>query len=421
MPGHECARSSGQRLVAQTAIDAEPRAEQVHEVAGEQGDVRAPLPQARKMHADGAEAIVEVLAEQPLSDHAGQVAVRGGEHAHVDADLARAAHVPEGRGIEHPKQRDLRGGAHLADFVQEDRAAGCHLEEARLGAIGAGEGSALVAEQLALQQALLERGAFHGDERAGPPRAAGVDELRGHFLAGARLAGDEHGGVCLRHALEQPEDAAELGAFTDEGRAEIGRREPALQQAGAVPQRLPLEGPLNADLEFIERTGFRDVVEGPDAYGLNRAVDGPVPGQHHDFAWRLALPQGLQHVEPAHSGQLEVEQDDLGLGQRAGGERLFAARRRADVVARAGELGRHHGPERRVIVDQQQQRLCGHHAVLASIAVAAGSSTSKVDPRPRVLSTRMSPPQRRTELSDRNRPRPVPPFLRLKKGSKMRF
>jgi len=102
--GHECARSNGQRLVAQAAFDAEPRAEQVTKWRASRATSRERWRQRGEMHADGAEAVVEILAEQPLANHSGQVPVGGREHAHVDADLARAAHVPEGRGIEHPKQ-----------------------------------------------------------------------------------------------------------------------------------------------------------------------------------------------------------------------------------------------------------------------------------------------------------------------------
>jgi glutamyl-tRNA reductase len=43
---------------------------------------------------------------------------------------------------------------HLADLVEEQRAAVGGLEEADLLAIGAGERAALVAEQLALEQGL---------------------------------------------------------------------------------------------------------------------------------------------------------------------------------------------------------------------------------------------------------------------------
>ena len=121
-------------------------------------------------------------------------------------------------------------------------------------------------------------------------------------------------------------------------------------------KRLALEGALDADLEFVEGARLRDVVERADADGLDRGVDRAVPGQHHDLARRMAIAQRLQHLQPADAGQLEVEQDDLRLGLRAHGQRLLAARGRADVVARARQLGRHHGPERRVIVHEQEQR-----------------------------------------------------------------
>jgi len=68
-------------------------------------------------------------------------------------------------------KRDLRGGAHLADLVEEDRAAGCHLEEARLGAIGAVKAPRSWPNSSLWQQALLERGATP-PSRTGAPAAA---------------------------------------------------------------------------------------------------------------------------------------------------------------------------------------------------------------------------------------------------------
>ena len=67
------------------------------------------------------------------------------------------------------------------------------LEQARLAALArAGERAFLVAEQLALQQRLRERGAVHRHKRAQPPGAGVVDRLGEQFLAGAGLAGDQH-------------------------------------------------------------------------------------------------------------------------------------------------------------------------------------------------------------------------------------
>ena len=54
---------------------------------------------------------------------------------------------------------------HLADLVEEEHAAVGLLDAARLGADGAGERAALVAEQLRLEQLIGQRRAVDRDER----------------------------------------------------------------------------------------------------------------------------------------------------------------------------------------------------------------------------------------------------------------
>ena len=76
------------------------------------------------------------------------------------------------------------------------------VELARLRAHGARERAAHVAEHLALHQVLGDGPAVDGDERAGLAVAALVDLARHELLAGARLAGDEHGHVHGRDAAD---------------------------------------------------------------------------------------------------------------------------------------------------------------------------------------------------------------------------
>ena len=54
--------------------------------------------------------------------------------------------------LQDPQQLGLGVHRELANLVEEERAAVGHLEAARQSVRGAGEGAALVAEQLALQE-----------------------------------------------------------------------------------------------------------------------------------------------------------------------------------------------------------------------------------------------------------------------------
>src|SRR5690606_1006727 len=92
--------------------------------------------------------------------------------------------------LEHAQQLRLRSARHLADLVEEERAAVGELEEAFALADRAGERALLVAEQLGLEQRLRHRGDVGGDERPVPARRQRVDAARYALLAGAALAGD---------------------------------------------------------------------------------------------------------------------------------------------------------------------------------------------------------------------------------------
>ena len=154
--------------------------------------VRA-LAQRRHLERDDVEPVVEVLAEPALRDLLGEVAVRRRDHADVDLDRLRAADALELVLLQEAQQLDLDRRRDLADLVEEQRAAVGEREPAVLARHRAGERAALVTEQLALEQRLGERRAVQLDERAVRARRPLVDRVGDELLAGAALAGDQHG------------------------------------------------------------------------------------------------------------------------------------------------------------------------------------------------------------------------------------
>ncbi len=109
--------------------------------------------------------------ERPLARRLRQVAVRGHDDAHVDGARLRRTHGPHRPVLQHVQQLRLQRRRHLADLVEEQRAAMGLDEQPRALAGGARERSARVTEQLALQQGLGQRRAVHRYE--GPRRRAG--------------------------------------------------------------------------------------------------------------------------------------------------------------------------------------------------------------------------------------------------------
>ena len=86
-----------------------------------------------------------------------EVAVGRGDHPDIDADVGGAAHALEALLLEEAQQLGLQRRRHLADFVEEDRPAVGGFEQAPLLHPRVGEGPALVAEELALEQLLRQR------------------------------------------------------------------------------------------------------------------------------------------------------------------------------------------------------------------------------------------------------------------------
>ena len=129
------------------------------EVLGQGQDVARPLAQRRQAQVHDVQAVEQVLAERPVAHGLGQVAVGGGQDADVDLHRLGAADPVDLALLDGAQQLGLQAAVHLADFVEQQGAAVGLLELADAAGHGAGEGALLVAEQLALQQVLGDRGA----------------------------------------------------------------------------------------------------------------------------------------------------------------------------------------------------------------------------------------------------------------------
>ena len=170
------------------------------------GDVVAPLAQRRQADRHDIQPEEQILAEEPLPDQLPQILVGRGDDAHVGADRRAPADRRVFALLEHAEEPRLRLHRHVADLVEEERAAFGLLEAAGGARLRAGEGAALVAEQLRFDQVARDRGHVDGDERALPPLAVIVQRARDELLAGAGLAGDHHGQVGLHEPREHAVD-----------------------------------------------------------------------------------------------------------------------------------------------------------------------------------------------------------------------
>ena len=102
-----------------------------HHVAGQDDDVVAAVAQRRQVQVDDVEAVVEVLAEAAGLDLDVEVAVGGGEDADVDRLGVGVADPHDHPLLQRAQDLHLQRQRHLADLVEEQRAAGRRPGSAR--------------------------------------------------------------------------------------------------------------------------------------------------------------------------------------------------------------------------------------------------------------------------------------------------
>ena len=137
----------------------------LQEVIGEHRKLLAALPQGRKLNGDDVESKEQILAKFAARDRALEIAVGGGDDAHVHMDIVFAAESREFAVLEDLQQLGLQRRAHFADLVEEHRAVVRELELAGLVLNRAGEGAALEPEQLRFEQLGWQGGTIDLDER----------------------------------------------------------------------------------------------------------------------------------------------------------------------------------------------------------------------------------------------------------------
>ena len=163
------------------------------EVLRQQHDVLATRPQRRQRDDVEGEPVEQVAAELAVGREAREILVGRRDQPHVGAQRAAAAEAFELAVLDHAQDLLLHEYGRRRELVEEQGAAVGALEAALVGARRARERPGLVAEQLALEQGIRDRGAVHRQISGVPPIRQVVQPRRHEFLAGAPFADDEYG------------------------------------------------------------------------------------------------------------------------------------------------------------------------------------------------------------------------------------
>jgi hypothetical protein len=143
----------------------EPRVRGIGKARRQRLNLAPSLAQRRNTNRQAVETKVEVASKASGFDVGFEVAVGRADEANVDALGPRRADAAHLAVVERAQQLGLDLERHLAELVQEERAAVCGFDQTFTSGRRSGEGAAFVPEELALEQRLGEGGAVDANER----------------------------------------------------------------------------------------------------------------------------------------------------------------------------------------------------------------------------------------------------------------
>ena len=155
---------------------------------GQGGDIAAAVGQGGHPDFQDMEPVIEVFPEPASADFIPEVFVRGGNQAHIHAEVLPAPDPGENAVLDKPEELGLDGEGDVPDFVEEQGSPVGAFQMSGAAGLGARECVAFMAEEFAFKKGFRERTAVEGDKWAAFSWAILVDQPGGQGLAGARGA-----------------------------------------------------------------------------------------------------------------------------------------------------------------------------------------------------------------------------------------
>ena len=188
-----------------------------------------------------------------------------------------------------------------------------------------------MAEQLALEQRLDDRGAVDGDEAAIAARTGAMQRARDQLLAGAGLAGDQRGAHVRRQPADQREQILHQRPAADHAAELQPLGQVALHRQHAAPALDLVAHGREHLLQPREVERLAQVVHRAELDRLDRGVDRGVAGHQHRLAVRVRVADRPQHLEAADVRHAQIDHHQIGVRRLHLGDPLAAARAGDDL------------------------------------------------------------------------------------------
>src|SRR5215475_1128333 len=191
-------------------------AELLGEIANQQGNIFGALTQGRNANRKNVQSVIQVAADLPGLRHLLQIAIRCRDESYIDLLRVGAAQALKLSFLKGAQELRLDFGGNVANLVQEQRALVSQFESTDLLRDSTSEGSPLVAEEFAFQQARRYRCAIHFDEGASFAAAVIVNGTGDQLFPRSRLTQKQDGRIAGRHRLHKLEDMTQCRTLTDD-------------------------------------------------------------------------------------------------------------------------------------------------------------------------------------------------------------
>ena len=208
-----------------------------------------------------------------------------GDNTHVHLHRRITAHAVKLPVGQHAQQTGLNVQRHIADLIQEQRAAVSLFEAPLANGICAGKRPFFVPEQFGFNQVLRDRRHIQGDKRRFCPRAVAMQGMGHKLFTGPRFAVDQDadGGAGqtannAKYVLHRRRFADDVGGWPKIGR--VARLLLLLIMANRA---------LNQRHRFVDIKRFGQVIKRPLLIGAHCGIQIGVRGHYDDRKHRVAL------------------------------------------------------------------------------------------------------------------------------------
>ena len=182
----------------------------------ERNDVVGPLPKRWKPNPENTETMEQVAAKEPSLHGLFEIGARGGDEARLELDGLCPAEPLESTLLDRTQELGLVERRKFANLVQKQRALAGKLKFSCFSLSRAGKRATLVAEELALEQALGNARKVDRDHGKSGPLSPQVQRMRREVFSCTALPAQNDIAGRDRETLEKPDDLHHLRIVGDD-------------------------------------------------------------------------------------------------------------------------------------------------------------------------------------------------------------